>query len=171
LNAIHGAHLFAFFNIGQLEITFLQQFCRAGNLRALLASPHLFPDTLRPLIPSLQELYEPISATIKKTQLEARLDYLTDTKAEKLIHLLNAKGPSECWAVASVWTQLSVTEKEITLPLPSRCHSHQHFLHKNVTFSTWSSNCKNSVVTVQSKLPRVLRFVLIESIITHEQVT
>ncbi|PLW17390.1 hypothetical protein PCASD_23441 [Puccinia coronata f. sp. avenae] len=87
---------------GQLEITFLQQFCCAGNLRALLASPHLFPDTLRPLIPSLQELYESISATIKKTQLAAHSDYLTDIKAEKLVHLLNAKGPSERWAVASV---------------------------------------------------------------------
>ncbi|OAV90954.1 hypothetical protein PTTG_07097 [Puccinia triticina 1-1 BBBD Race 1] len=44
-------------HIGELEITFLRHFCRAGSLRALLDSPKAFPEILRPHIPKLKELY------------------------------------------------------------------------------------------------------------------
>ncbi|WAQ90905.1 hypothetical protein PtA15_13A305 [Puccinia triticina] len=100
---------------------------------------------------------------------KASYDSLTNNEAEKLVNLLNAKEGPERWALPSLWVRMGSAEQSRTTPLPSRCHSHKHFYHQGVTFSTWIANGKNSVVLLKSELPIQLRFARIESIFTHQR--
>jgi hypothetical protein len=129
----------------------------------------LFPKALKAYIPQLKALYEPIPKEPETTNHGAHTNYLTNEEAQSLIDLLNAKEGHSRWTLASSWTKLSVSQKKSTSPLSSQCQIHRHFVHFNVTFSTWLSNRKNSVISVKPDVPAQIHFSRIEAIFTHHQ--
>jgi hypothetical protein len=56
-------------------------------------------------------------------------------------------------------------------PLASQKESHQHFEHRGVTFSTWATNPKNSVILIDPCFSTLVRFARIEQIFTHQRIT
>jgi hypothetical protein len=96
---------------------------------------------------------------------------LSSLDCQKLVDLLNAKSKDATWAVASNWTLLSEANKKKTAPLSSRCQFHQHFNHKGVLFLTWEANSNNSVIAVNTNLPKMVHFAQIETIFTQTRTT
>ncbi|POW05794.1 hypothetical protein PSHT_10641 [Puccinia striiformis] len=150
---------------GQLEITFMREFCRAGNLRGLLNKSDFFPDTLKSAVTELKDLYEPIPFT-SKYQIN-KSDNLSTQDTRKLVDYLNTGSTGTHWAMTSDWTRLSPSEKKKISPLASQKQSHQHFEHRGVTFSTWTSNCKNSIISVHESFSILCCFAQIVDIFTH----
>ncbi|KAI7933547.1 hypothetical protein MJO28_017604 [Puccinia striiformis f. sp. tritici] len=157
--------------LGQLEITFLKAFCRAGNLRALLNTSELFPEDLRPYIDQLKELFETTEFTPKHIADPIDSEALSSLDSQKLIDYLNAKSDDESWALASEWTCLSDVDKKKTQPLPSQYQAHRHFYHNNVYFSTMKDNPNNSVISIDTQFPKLIHFAQIETIFTHRRTT
>jgi hypothetical protein len=158
-------------SLGELEITFLQAFCRAGNLRGMLDTPEIFPEQLRPYILHLKEMYEPVAFTSKFLADPLKTDSLSSQECRQLVERLNAKSQETRWAVASDWCRLNKADKKKTASLSSRCQPHKHLDYKNVTFSNWKANMNNSVIAVDSALPNIVHFARIERIFTHTRTT
>jgi hypothetical protein len=156
-----------------LEITFLKNFCRAGNLRALLDRPEFFPEALRPYIADLQKLYDPSTAifTPKLSSHPLYSKHLSSPDCQKLVDYLNAKSSETTWAVASDWSVLSKHEQTKVSPLSSQCQVHRYVDYKDVSFSAWEENPNNSIIAVDTTLPKLLHFARIESIFTHVRLT
>ncbi|WAQ93272.1 hypothetical protein PtA15_18A330 [Puccinia triticina] len=153
---------------GQLEITFMHEFCCAGNLRGLLDKPDFFPDTLKPSIAELKDLYKPVPFTSK--YLSNKSETLSSSDAQGLIDYLNTQSAGPSWALTSDWTRMSNAEKKKKSALDSRKESHSHFEHRGVTFSTWTANCKNSIISVDCSFSSFIHFAQIKDIFTHVRI-
>ncbi|KAA1091765.1 hypothetical protein PGT21_000502 [Puccinia graminis f. sp. tritici] len=91
--------------IGQLEITFLTNFCRIGNLQALLSASEKFPADLTPLINQLKAFHDQIhveAETIPKSRQGSLV-----SRAEILVKRLNDLFPcptGATWLSSNAWS-------------------------------------------------------------------
>lgn len=154
---------------GQLEITFLTNFCRLGNLQALLSEPEKFPAELRPFIRQLQAFHQPISAE-DETVPKSRQGYLDSRELKILIKRLNDLFPCPTgapWIPSDEWAAKKASQSKRFLAVTSHIEKLTSCLINDVHFSTFRENPSNSVVALQAGCAP--HYGIIEKIFRHHR--
>ncbi|KAI7939845.1 hypothetical protein MJO29_014581 [Puccinia striiformis f. sp. tritici] len=168
LKASHKNH------IGELEITFLNNFCRLGNLRVLLNSDRL-PDQLRPFIAQLRTCSDPVPRCIPKSVDPCRQKQLLSSKIfPQLITQINSiKSVNDnCTYVASSeWKRTDKLKK--TAPVNRRVEFLQSVhVEPNLTYASYAVSHNNLIIQFRATSSRVATcFGRIDQIFKHKRVT
>jgi hypothetical protein len=137
----------------------------------MFETPDFFPEELKPYIIKLKNMYDSTASAPQYLAHPLHSNCLSSVDCRKLVDHLNAKTEVRSWAVASDWSRLSNADQKKIASLSSRCWSHKHFHHMNVSFSTWEANLNNSIIAVNSTFPKLIHFARIERIFTHIRTT
>ncbi|EGG11422.1 uncharacterized protein MELLADRAFT_90925 [Melampsora larici-populina 98AG31] len=163
LKACHNNH------IGELEITFVKNFCRAGNLSALLQDIDEFPEALKPYVDQLKGLYEPASPKPRRMS-NSKLDSLGEDDLLQLIERLNRHGDDDCvWVTPKEWAAFEKDEELGYAPLPPRAQFYNRYEHKGVSFSIFEKSLNDSFVVFRSRSDEFDSFGRIEKIFVHRR--
>ncbi|POW23017.1 hypothetical protein PSHT_00629 [Puccinia striiformis] len=159
-------------HIGELEITFLNNFCRLGNLRVLLNSDRL-PDQLRPFIAQLRTCSDPVPRCIPKSVDPRRQKQLLSSKIfPQLITQINSiKSVNDnCTYVASSeWKRTDKLKK--TAPVNRRVEFLQSVhVEPNLTYASYAVSHNNSIIQFRATSSRVATcFGRIDQIFKHKK--
>ncbi|EGF98185.1 uncharacterized protein MELLADRAFT_69491 [Melampsora larici-populina 98AG31] len=154
---------------GQMEITFMKGFSRAGNLAALLKGKRV-PTALNPYLPQLCSLFEPIPYVPKTTSSSDQKKAIDADIYKQMIEHMNRERLNECaWKSASEWNFLPENEKRVTAPVSDSARFVKRYVHKGVNFTTFETSKANSVVQVRSQVNNMMSFGKINSIFVHRR--
>ncbi|KAH9813410.1 hypothetical protein DFH28DRAFT_897000, partial [Melampsora americana] len=152
---------------GELEITFLKNFGRAGNLAALLEDDKL-PDSLRPYTSRLRSLISS-SHSHEKRLSNSKVIPLRDNILDLLVERMNNPGVKNCkWVTPEEWSLYPESESIEVSPVHPQAIFHQQVRQDDATYSTFTQNPKNCIVMFKSQ-DGVKMFGRIFSIFTHHQ--
>lgn len=156
--------------IGQMEITFMKGFNRAGNLAARLKGKRV-PTALKPYLPQLSSIIEPMPHVLKTTSSLDVNQAIESDIYRQLIDHMNRKRLNECsWKSAAEWTFLPEDEKAVTAPVTGTARFLPRVVHKDVAFTTFKTSKADSIVQVKSHLDNSLSFGKIGSIFVHRRI-
>ncbi|KAI7948522.1 hypothetical protein MJO29_010187 [Puccinia striiformis f. sp. tritici] len=148
--------------IGQLEVTYLTNFARIANLRAILGS-NSFPPSFQPYVNHIRSLYHPITFA-SQTVSNHRQTSLEVSNFHQLIERLNQIAPLKGanWIASNEWaTSLSNTNAPVT----SRVQAYSNLKQGDVVYSNMKTNKSNCVVELKSNSPA--KYGMIKMIFTH----
>ncbi|KAI7941584.1 hypothetical protein MJO29_013658 [Puccinia striiformis f. sp. tritici] len=151
--------------IGQLEITYLTNFGRVSNLKALLQSGN-FPPSLEPFIRQIRALYEPIPF-IRQAQVQTCQTPLENEWFLHLVTRLNELFPVEDhkWAASDDWHR---SKSQNTLaPVNSRVRVVSNFKKGEEIYTSMKTNKNNCVVAL--KPDAKLKYGMIDRIFLHSR--
>lgn len=155
---------------GELEITFLNNYCRAGNLSALFDDNKL-PEVLKPYKTRLQALYD--SSPPKSKPLSNPNRQALDINILKhLVQRLNSDRKNKCvWMLPQEWCLLSEHESKGFAPVPAHAHFINNLVHREVSYSSFTQSPKNSFIVFKSRSndKEVVEYGRIFSIFTHRR--
>lgn len=158
-----------FYILGQLEITFLISFCRAGKLSALLQDDTKLPEKLKPYISRLQALYESPPAKPKEI-FTSQLEALNENVLSLLVERLNNQRQENCtWVTPKVWTSFSSDDALGYAPVPPRAFFQKRIHHHDVTYSTFETNPNDTFVSFKSFSDKSESFGRISKIFGHRR--
>lgn len=159
---------------GELEITSLVNFCRAGNLIDLLKETDKFPEKLQPYLPELLSLLAPQPFTPMSSQIN-NFQALEKALFAQLIERLNLdQSEDRRWMASDQFLTASLTERRGYSPVVAQAKYLKRFKHDkypDVRFATFDENPDDSVVEVFNKSTKTSSFGKIKTIFTHERVT
>ncbi|EGG02555.1 uncharacterized protein MELLADRAFT_91315 [Melampsora larici-populina 98AG31] len=159
-------------HVGELEITFMKTFGRAGNLSALLKEGE-FPSEVQPYLPQLRSLLDPLPPQ-RKTEPIHDLQPLNEELFLQLIDKLNDKQfEGRSWLSSQMWSALSPAGRRGYSPTVAQAKFHKRYKHatqSDVKFSIFSVQPSDAIVEVLIKETGVTRFGKITSIFTHGRV-
>ncbi|KAH9820789.1 hypothetical protein DFH28DRAFT_883987, partial [Melampsora americana] len=154
---------------GELEITFVKSFCRAGNLAALLQDVDKLPEALRPYIDQLKALYEPTSPRPRRLS-NSKFESLDEEDLACLIRRLNDQGTDECiWVSPREWVAFKEDEGLGKAPVPPRAQFYNKIEHNDVSFSVFEKNLNDSFVVFRSRSDGFDSFGRIAKIFVHRR--
>lgn len=151
-------------------MTFLQNYCRAGNISALMNDNKL-PEVLEPYKTRLEALYNPPSQKSKPLSNSTR-QALDKHVLNLLIKRLNEENTEKCtWMLPQHWCLLSKNESKGSAPLPAHAHFSKEVMHRDIQYSTFTQSPKNSFIIFKSWSGdnEVTEFGRIFSIFTHRR--
>ncbi|KAH9818308.1 hypothetical protein DFH28DRAFT_888639 [Melampsora americana] len=155
-------------HIGELEITFLKSFCRAGNLATVIQSNNL-PDPVKPYISKLQSLYEPKEPTPKRLS-NSKMQPLEEDVLDLLVKRLNGQeNHIYKWMKPNELCLLSNIEAMGCAAVQPQVFYHKQVIHDGVAYSTFINNQDDSFVIFKAAKTGTKRFGRIISIFTHCQ--
>ncbi|KAI9618536.1 hypothetical protein H4Q26_012357 [Puccinia striiformis f. sp. tritici PST-130] len=149
----------------QLEITYLTNFGRVSNLKALLQSGN-FPPSLEPFIRQIRALYEPIPF-IRQAQVQTCQTPLENEWFLHLVTRLNELFPVEDhkWAASDDWHR---SKSQNTLaPVNSRVRVVSNFKKGEEIYTSMKTNKNNCVVAL--KPDAKLKYGMIDRIFLHSR--
>ncbi|KNZ55006.1 hypothetical protein VP01_2797g2 [Puccinia sorghi] len=155
--------------LGQLEITFLTNFCRVGNLRSVLSAPTNFPPDLVPFIRQLQAFHDPIHEE-KELIPKSRHSSLPSSALKILINRLNELFPCPTgapWISSDSWSKMGKSQAAKFLSVTSRIENLSSCVINEVNFSTYEENPSNSVIALQDDCAP--QYGIIEQIFRHRR--
>lgn len=130
---------------GELEITFVKGFCRAGNLSALLVGDKL-PELLKPYATRLQSIYDPPPRPPKKLS-NSNLDPINNNLLNLIVRYLNSEKADACtWLLPDEWCQKKGKELFGCVPIQPRAFFYKQIEYMDVSFSTFTANANNSFI-------------------------
>lgn len=149
-----------------MEITFLNKFCEAGNLKSLLEVPHL-PASMEPFVGQLRSYFDPIPLTAT-TNDRSREDALDDQLFKDLILKINEKFPikNKAWVSSNHYSAMKGNRSHF-VPITSRAtflKSHTKIEEIYSPFHVNENNC-----TVSFKNGSKTSHGRIESIFEHSR--
>ncbi|WAQ88805.1 hypothetical protein PtA15_10A225 [Puccinia triticina] len=150
--------------LGQLEITYLTNFARIGNLRAALASGS-FPKSFKPYVKQIRALYQPIPFAAE-TATNRRQSTLEVGMLNQLIDWLNQIFPLENggqWTTSSKWSMSLASVNKA--PVNSLIQIFPNLKQGNVVYSSMKTNESNCVVEL--KPGSQTKYGMIKTIFTH----
>lgn len=151
--------------VGELEITFLNRYCSAGNLAALLKDCKL-PGPLTKYTTRLQSLYAPEDRRPRRGS-NSKKTTIDDHVLEMIIERLNGqKDEWFQWIMPEDFCLLRNDEAIGVRPLHPRGIFHKQVTYKDVSYSTFSGSQKDSFITFRCENNQV-GFGRIFSIFTH----
>lgn len=154
---------------GELEITFVKNFCRAGNLSALLQDEEKLPEELRRYIPQLKSFYEQQNPKPRRMS-NSQLEPLSERILALLIRRLNDDKCDNCkWLAPKVWATLSSDDALGFAPVPARACFHKRVEHRGITYSNFESNPNDSFVVFRSRSDTSDCFGRISKIFQHRR--
>ncbi|EGG12165.1 uncharacterized protein MELLADRAFT_102102 [Melampsora larici-populina 98AG31] len=143
---------------GQLEITFLKTFCRAGNLSSLLRDGRL-PEAVNPYRSQLLSIIEPepfVAQTIPQPDPRSLIE---DELFQQLVHRLNIrKFNHRNWIPSTRWCLMSEEDASEYSPVVSTATFVPRIKREGVIYSTLSDNPDNSVVQTRSVQDNTVSF-------------
>lgn len=144
----------------------MTNFCRAGNLKALLKSQKM-PASLEPLLPQLQALNTPMPAATQIPSTKTRRSTIDGLLFEQLVDRLNELFPEPgCkWIASDKWAQKKKSEAKTFLPVNSSINNCACHLVDNLLYSTFKSNPSNSCIALWANLKAA--FGIIDQIFQH----
>ncbi|KAI7948526.1 hypothetical protein MJO29_010191 [Puccinia striiformis f. sp. tritici] len=148
--------------IGQLEVTYLTNFARIANLRAILGS-NSFPPSFQPYVDHIRSLYHPITFA-SQTVSNHRQTSLEVSNFHQLIERLNQIAPLKGanWIASNEWAKsLSNTNAPVT----SQVQAYSNLKQGDVVYSNMKTNKSNCVVELKSNSPA--KYGMIKMIFTH----
>lgn len=153
-------------NLGELKITFMKTYCRAGNLSGLLTDQKI-PKTLKPHVERLQAIID--GPKKKERRLSnSRLDPLDEDVLKLLVnHLNDTKSERVKWVLPDEWCSMSNREIEGHTPVHGRAFFHKSIENMDVTFCTFTENPNNSFIMFKRR--GALLFGRIFSIFMHRR--
>lgn len=152
---------------GELEITFAKDFCRVGNVSALMQDD-LLPDALQPYITKIRSLYDPPPPPSKHPS-NSKVEPLKSRIMNLLIKRLNSQNSDSCtWLLPEQWATLAGDDCIGFAPTPARASFHKHIKHNGVNFSPFSDKPDDSFI-VFKKSNGVQLFGRISSVFTHRR--
>ncbi|EGF97663.1 uncharacterized protein MELLADRAFT_69840 [Melampsora larici-populina 98AG31] len=154
---------------GELEITFLSSFCRAGNIAALLEDESKIPISLKPLVQQLKDIFDPVPFEPDSSN-QSKSQPLDNTISHQLVKRLNAFHAENCtWLASHEWSDLPDTLAAEFAPVTSHAMFETGICHEGVHYTTFERDPKNSVVHVVSRSNGATLFGKIMSIFKHER--
>ncbi|KAH9818359.1 hypothetical protein DFH28DRAFT_888421, partial [Melampsora americana] len=154
---------------GELEISFVKNYCRAGNLSALLKDKDQLPEGLNPFITQLCALYESVEPPPKKVT-NSKLLPLSNTILNLLVKRLNEQHLEECiWVTPEKFTSLSETSNIGYAPVIPRAMLYKRVEHKGVWFSQFSESQADSFIKFKSRSHGSHNFGRINTIFLHRR--
>lgn len=122
-------------------MTFMKNFCCAGNLTAILEDEKL-PEALHPYIAHLKKLYEP-SEKLRRQASNSKLEPLEPIILKSLTKGLNAQRQEDCiWVMPEKWASMSKQSSLGFAPVAARAVFHNQVEHLDVNFSTFRASKK-----------------------------
>ncbi|KAI9607683.1 hypothetical protein KEM48_003470 [Puccinia striiformis f. sp. tritici PST-130] len=152
---------------GQLEITFLTNFCRIGNLQAVLSASETYPAQLMPFINQLKAFHDPIHVEAE-TIPKRRQGSLDSSTLQILVKRLNDLFPcptGATWLSSDAWAKKRKAEASKFLSVASRIKTLSSCVINEVRFSTYKENPSNSVIVLQPGCAP--QYSIIEQIFQH----
>ncbi|KAA1126574.1 hypothetical protein PGTUg99_028445 [Puccinia graminis f. sp. tritici] len=148
--------------IGQLEITYLTNFARIANLRAMLASNN-FPASFQPYVDHIRALYDPIPF-VPQTVTNQRESSLEVDTFHQLLERLNQIAPlgDAKWVASHKWAKSS---SSTDVPVSSRVQAYSSLRRGDVVYSNMKTNKSNCVVKLKPNSPAM--YGMIKTIFTH----
>ncbi|KAI7953318.1 hypothetical protein MJO28_005865 [Puccinia striiformis f. sp. tritici] len=153
--------------LGQLEITFLTNFCRIGNLQAVLSASETYPAQLMPFINQLKAFHDPIHVEAE-TIPKRRQGSLDSSTLQILVKRLNDLFPcptGATWLSSDAWAKKRKAEASKFLSVASRIKTLSSCVINEVRFSTYKENPSNSVIVLQPGCAP--QYSIIEQIFQH----
>lgn len=148
-------------------MTFLKNYCQAGNLSALMNDDKL-PDVLKPYKTRLEALYNS-PPSMPKLLSNSDRQALDDNVLNLLVKLLNDEKKETCvWMRPQEWCMLSPHESKGFALVPAHAYFSKNIFHKEVTYSTFTQSPKNSFIVFKSRTGGT-KFGRIFSIFTHRR--
>ncbi|CAH7677485.1 hypothetical protein PPACK8108_LOCUS12642 [Phakopsora pachyrhizi] len=134
--------------LGQLEVTFLKNFCRLGNLQSLMSEHEKFPPQLQPFISQTQAFSISVE---KKTDLvqKGKQDFLDSSILKLLTDKIKDSFPApknQTWISSSEWCKKSKNKIKDFIPINSAIENLSTYSIENLIFSTFKRNPSNSVI-------------------------
>ncbi|PLW07024.1 hypothetical protein PCASD_23641 [Puccinia coronata f. sp. avenae] len=155
--------------LGQIEITYLTNFYRIANLRALLDSSN-FPPALAPFIRQLRSLYDPIPSipeTITKNRmsLDKRLFEILIARINELFPLVDQK-----WLASDKWDKIKSRDTNKFTPVTSQVLKLPNYVRDQIVFSTVKTNENNCIIAMNPN-DYGIKFGIIELIFQHTRIS
>ncbi|MBW0473531.1 hypothetical protein O181_013246 [Austropuccinia psidii MF-1] len=153
--------------LGQLEITFLINFCRAGNLQALMSQHEKFPASLRPFIHQLQALHDPLPVKPKFIP-KGRVSFLDSPTLNLLIKRINElfpAGDNSSWTASKDWAKKTHSNASNFLSISSNIENLATYSVDEHVYATSKTNPSNSIVKLKNHSN--LEYGVIEKIFKH----
>ncbi|CAH7666305.1 hypothetical protein PPACK8108_LOCUS651, partial [Phakopsora pachyrhizi] len=151
--------------LGEIKRTFLQTFCRLGNIRSIATSLGInFP---KHCSENLQLFLEP--AQNNSVNHTGDTDSLTLADLDALVACLNAKSSHPVWLHALEWTNLDNDIKCSYSPVASQVKFMSNFCDGRRQFSTFFPNQNNGIVALEESLTNSARFGRIKAIFSHSR--
>ncbi|EGG04106.1 uncharacterized protein MELLADRAFT_65131 [Melampsora larici-populina 98AG31] len=134
---------------GELEITFIKTFCRAGNLSSLLRDARL-PEAILPYRSQLLSIIDPEPFVAQTFPQPDRRSPIEVEVFQQLVHRLNSqKVNNRRWIPSTEWCLLSKEGAASYSPVASSAIFVPRITREGVIYSTVSDNPGNSVVQTQ----------------------
>lgn len=149
-------------------MTFLINYCRAGNLSALLKDDTI-PDALQGYAERLASLQKPSKPKEKRTS-NSKFQHMDNIVLNMLVNYLNCQEDESCrWMVPDKWSLLSKSEAVGVSPVTSQATFYHQVEHQGVLYSTFTANQNNSLVVLKPDSKGDLSFGRIFSIFNHRR--
>lgn len=147
-------------------MTFLINFCRSGNLSALLKDEKL-PMFLLPYLKRLRTLYEPMVQRVKDLS-NSRMMPLDKKTLKMLVGCLNTENSDGCiWIDPCKWAELKDEEAIAFSPVQAKAVAYKQVQHNDVSYSTFHTGQNNSFVLTKPDSEGICKFGRIISIFLH----
>lgn len=157
-----------FVTSGELEITVMKNFCRAGNVAALLQDDQ-FPEALKPFTSRVESLFDPQVSRPKKLS-NSKLEPIDNMVLVLIMNYLNKENGEGChWELPDKWCTKTGSQTVGSAPIPPRAFFYKQIEHLDVQFSTFTDNPNNSFIIYKSDLSREVMFGRIYSILVHRR--
>ncbi|KAH9817076.1 hypothetical protein DFH28DRAFT_890082, partial [Melampsora americana] len=154
---------------GELEITFLLSFCRAGNIAALLQDDSKMPISLRPFIQQLQDIFDPAPFEPESIN-QSKSQPLEDAISCELVKRLNSFRAENCaWLASNEWSDLPAIRAAQFAPVTSHAVFETGIHHEGVLYTTLNRDPNNSIIHVVSRSNGATLFGQIVSIFRHKR--
>lgn len=154
---------------GEVEVTFIRDYCRAGNLSALLKNDEL-PEHLQIYATRYESLYTHRKRCDSRGWSNSKLQSLDDNVMRMLVTRLNGEGDDACkWLIPEKWCLLSKEQALGFAPLQARGYFYKRVSHKNVSYSTFTANPDDSCVMFKTRSSTEYHFGRIFQLFIHRR--